>query len=35
MKLCRALRGDGQGAESHTAAIEMVIGEDAAERSSA
>jgi hypothetical protein len=28
----RALRGTGQGADPHTAAIEMVVGEDAAER---
>jgi hypothetical protein len=32
MKTRRALHGSGQGVNPHTAAIEMAVGEDAAER---
>jgi hypothetical protein len=32
MKTRRALRGNGQGADPRTAAIERMVGEDAVER---
>jgi hypothetical protein len=32
MTMRRALRGNGQGADPHTAAIERMVGEDAVER---